>query len=80
MAAKLRLISDQDFLDSNSVGLSAVADSKVTVAVKDALPLLLHAYRSNRQWLQDFSDDTLDISSDLYEVLLAYQQMQQEAA
>ena len=46
---------------------------RVTVPLSDVFPLLMDAVRSERTWLRDFSDDEITISSDLYEVLLAYQ-------
>lgn len=45
----------------------------VTLSLGEVLPLLADAVRSQRTWLQDFDDDQVTISMDLYEVLLAYQ-------
>ena len=56
------------------------ARQMVTVPVKDILPLLVEAARTRRPWLDDFSDDELTISSDLYEVLLAYQHFRRPSA
>ena len=47
--------------------------SRVTIPLSDVFPLLADAVRAERTWLRDFSDDEVTISSDLYEVLLAYQ-------
>ncbi len=47
--------------------------------MQQVLPLLIDAVRSNRQWLNDFSDDTVEISADLYQVLLAYKDMRRAA-
>lgn len=44
----------------------------VSVPVSEVLPLLLEAARTRRAWLEDFSADEMTISSDLYEVLLAF--------
>ncbi len=44
----------------------------VTVPVGDVIPLLCDAIKKNRSWLKDFLQDEITISSDLYEVLLAY--------
>lgn len=41
--------------------------------------LLIDASESNRAWLRDFKDDLVRIDSDLYEVLLAYQEMSTSA-
>jgi len=45
----------------------------VTISMGEVLPALLDAVENNRNWPSDFSDDELTISSDLYDVLLAYQ-------
>ena len=49
------------------------ARRSVTVPLDEILPLLADAVQSNRTWLRDFEDDEVTISTDLYEVLLAYQ-------
>jgi hypothetical protein len=56
------------------------ARQMVRVPVSEVLPLLLEACRTKRAWLEDFSDDELTISSDLYEVLLAYQHFRRPSA
>lgn len=48
------------------------APGRVQVPLAEIFPLLTEALRSNRTWLEDFADDEITISSDLYEVLLAY--------
>ncbi len=53
------------------------APKTVDVSLKQIVPLLLDAHRTNRTWLCDFEDDTVRIDSDLYEVLLAYQRLGQ---
>ena len=56
--------------------LSGVAKAKtVNLTVGQIVPLLMHALESNRTWLKDFADDTVRIDADLYDVLLAYQQI-----
>lgn len=52
----------------------------VTVPLMEVLPLLADAVESKRTWLRDFSDDEITISSDLYEVLLAYQHFRRPSA
>lgn len=56
------------------------ARQMVTVPVGEVLPLLMEACRSRRAWLDDFSEDEMTISSDLYEVLLAYQHFHRPSA
>jgi hypothetical protein len=48
---------------------------QVTVQLSEILPALADAVASQRGWLQDFADDSVTISTDLYEVLLAYQEL-----
>jgi hypothetical protein len=59
---------------------SKVSNPTVTVNVGEVLPLLADAFNSQRTWLSDFENDEITISSDLYEVLLAYQYYRHPAA
>ncbi len=52
----------------------------ISLNVGEVLPLLAEAIDSNRAWLRDFEDDEITISTDLYEVLMAYQQLQRSGA
>jgi hypothetical protein len=52
----------------------------VTVPLGNVLPLLVDAFESRRMWLDDFDDDDITISSDLYEILLAYQHYRRPSA
>jgi hypothetical protein len=52
----------------------------VSVPLMEVLPVLADAFQANRTWLRDFSDDEITISSDLYEVLLAYQHYRRPVA
>ena len=52
----------------------------VTLSVGEVLPLLMDAVKNRRQWVGDFYDDEMTISSDLYEVLLAYQHFRRPSA
>lgn len=53
---------------------------QVALPLGEVLPLLLDAVRSRRGWVDDFADDQITISSDLYEVLLAYQHFRRPSA
>jgi hypothetical protein len=52
----------------------------VTLPLGEVLPLLMDAVNDRRQWVGDFDDDQITISSDLYEVLLAYQHFRRPSA
>jgi hypothetical protein len=44
----------------------------VRVSLGDLLPLVALAHRHNYLWLQDFLEDEVAITADLYEVLRAF--------
>jgi hypothetical protein len=52
----------------------------VTVPLGEILPMLADAVGSNRTWLRDFTADDVTITSDLYEVILAYQHYRRPSA
>ena len=52
----------------------------VRLTLGEVLPLLAEAARSQRAWVDDFADDEITISSDLHEVLLAYQHFRRPSA
>jgi len=52
----------------------------VTVPLCEVLPLLADAVRNERTWLGDFDNDPVTISTDLYEVILAYQHYRRPSA
>jgi len=53
---------------------------QVTVSLGEILPLLADAVRNERTWLRDFETDEVTISTDLYEVILAYQHYRRPSA
>jgi hypothetical protein len=52
-----------------------VASQRVSVSCGEVFELLQDAISTNRAWLQDFADDTIDVPQDLYEVLVAYKRL-----
>lgn len=56
------------------------ARETVNVPLGEVFPLLADAVRSQRTWLRDFKDDEITISTDLYEVILAYQHCRRPSA
>ena len=55
-------------------------DNTVSVSLSEILPLLVDAFVSKRTWLRDFENDSVTISSDLHEVVLAYQHHRRPSA
>lgn len=66
-------------LDERQPSDSAVG-ATVEVTLGEVFPLLADAVRSERTWLRDFAGDTITISNDLYEVILAYQHFRRPSA
>jgi len=52
----------------------------INISLGEVLPLLVDAVQSQRTWLRDFEDDEVTVSTDLYEVLLAYQHYRRPSA
>ena len=67
MAAQLRLYSS-----SPSSHSGETQEPSVHISLRELLPLLSVAQRRNHLWLQDFLDDEVCVTSDLYEVLRAF--------
>ena len=80
MAQRLRVYYGPQSESTAAVSQSRVARDTVTVPLGDVLHLLAEAVESDRTWLRDFADDEITISSDLYEVVLAYQHFRRPSA
>ncbi len=52
----------------------------INLTVSQLVPLLVDAYTTDRVWLNDFGDEPVRVTSDLYEILLAYQQLRRSDA
>ncbi|MCI0642869.1 MAG: hypothetical protein L0Y72_10075 [Gemmataceae bacterium] len=52
----------------------------VRVSLRDLLPLIALARRQRFLWLDDFLDDEVEITSDLYEVIRAFSACQRPSA
>jgi hypothetical protein len=67
MAAHLRV-----YPVAREAAPSSDHDPHVRVSLGELLPLVALAHRKNYVWLQDFLDDEVAITADLYEVLRAF--------
>jgi hypothetical protein len=67
MAAQLRV-----YPESQSGPYGEAQDPSVRISLRDLLPLIAVAQRRKYLWLQDFLDDEVCVTSDLYEVLGAF--------
>ena len=67
MAAQLRV-----FPESQSAPYAEAQDPNIRISLRDLLPLIAVAQRRNYLWLNDFLDDEVCVTSDLYEVLCLF--------
>lgn len=66
--------------DSSATTTKEKRSNSVTLPLSEVIPILLSAVREERSWLNDFADDEVTLSTDLYEVLLAYQHYRRPSA
>jgi hypothetical protein len=67
MPVQLRLYSAS--LESD---MEEPQNPSIRIRLSDLLPLLAVAKKNNYLWLQDFLDDEVTVTSDLYDVLRAF--------
>lgn len=67
MPAYLRLYAESDDTDHEPR-----AKPSIRVRLGDLFPLLASAHRDNYLWLNDFEDDEVIVTQDLYDVLAAF--------
>ena len=75
----LKVYHGPDDLLSRAAAAQPLVET-VAVPLHEVLPLLADAVNSRRTWLNDFADDKITLSTDLYEVLLAYQHFRRPSA
>jgi hypothetical protein len=66
--------------DEQRLAATDSAKQTVTLPLDEVAPLLAEAVHNRRTWLRDFKNDEITISTDLYEVLLAYQYFRRPSA
>jgi hypothetical protein len=77
---QLRVYTGPEF-DTAALGVvAAPPPDTVRVRLGEVLPLLADAVSSRRTWLDDFSDDEVEISADLHDVLQAYRHFRRPGA
>ncbi|MCC6420745.1 MAG: hypothetical protein IT429_21110 [Gemmataceae bacterium] len=67
MAAHLRV-----YPSSPDASWPEAQEPTVRVSLRDLLPLVAIAQRRNYLWLDDFLEDEVSITADLYEILRAF--------
>jgi len=67
MQHRLRLYTGED-----ETATTAIEEKQVRIRLGDMTSALAEAFYRNRTWLNDFEDDEVAISEDLYEVITAF--------
>ena len=75
MSAQLRLFPGS--LDSLP---DEAPEPSIRISLRDMLPLIALARRHNYLWLEDFLDDEVLVTQDLYEVLRAFGEVRRPSA
>jgi hypothetical protein len=75
MAATLRVYSESEDADTLTVTPSA----NVRIRLRDLLPVVALAQKLKFIWLNDFLDDEVVVTSDLYEVMQAFRSVRPSA-
>ena len=70
----------QEGRQASVLDAETTSQSTVSVSASEVFGMLADAIQSNRAWLRDFENDEVTISTDLYEVLLAYQHVRRPSA
>jgi len=55
-------------------------DPSIRIRLADLLPLLAFAKKNNYLWLQDFLEDEVTVTSDLYDVLRSFSETRRTSA
>ncbi len=84
MNQMVRRILDFQTAQANTTGHAQVLDqlqpkTHIKVKLGEILPAFTDALLSQRAWVQDFEDDQIEITKDLYEVIQAYERMRNVA-
>ncbi len=79
-ASHLKLYRGPTEASTPTLSKNDTGQNCVTVSAGEVLPLLADAVNSQRTWLSDFEDDEITISTDLHEVLMAYQYFRRPSA
>lgn len=75
MPVQLRVYSPA--MDSDD---DEMQDPTIRIRLADLLPLLAFAKKNNYLWLQDFLEDEVSVTSDLYDVLRSFSDARQTSA
>jgi hypothetical protein len=70
--SRLRIYHGPEDHEAASCSPQTTARPCVTVPLGEIVEQLADAVADGRTWVEDFQDDQITISADLYEVLMAY--------
>ena len=65
---------------ADTVEIDCTSTDSISISLGKSFHSWQKPIQSNRTWLKDFSNDEVTISTDLYEVILAYQHFRRPSA
>lgn len=81
MRSTLRVYSGPDTTESTSdAAYEAFSRPSIPMTVSELMNVLVDATLHRRAWVDDFKNDEIMVSPDLYEVILAYQHYHRPSA
>ena len=79
-SCKLKIYNGPSECRPHALSKTDAGENRITVSLGEVLPLLADAVNNRRTWLGDFDDDDITMSTDLFEVLMAYQYFRRPSA
>ena len=75
MVAQLRV-----FPTPPDVAFDQMQEPSINIRLRDLLPILALAKKNNYLWLQDFLEDEITVTPDLYDILRSFRQYRRPSA
>ncbi|MEC8554827.1 MAG: hypothetical protein VXZ82_07470 [Planctomycetota bacterium] len=75
MSQEPNILSFEDYQSEPSTSVGDDRQQALRVSAGEVLALMMHAARTRRMWIEDFADETLFVSPDMYEVLVTYKRI-----
>ncbi len=79
-SCQLKIYNGPSESRSHTLSKTDTGENRITVSLGEMLPLLADAVNNRRTWLADFEEDDITMSTDLFEVLMAYQYFRRPSA
>lgn len=75
MSQEPNILSFEDYQSEPPANTGNDRQQALRVSAGEVLALMMHAARTKRMWIDDFADETIFVSPDMYEVLVTYKRI-----